>query len=210
MWWKPISARILGEWKVRFDERPVSWSLSPLSPSQGWRKVGEWNLPGWSEKLPPSWSQTLMPASEGASLRYSTKTIPWQWSSKTGHRQSADKEELSSSSKVQLAFFSQKLAPSSGIHTLLKWPQKDCILTVDSLGVLSNKARTLNVSALENPKSHARDKWCRWHIHETTEPAHPLRREQVVCVGLWLNRGTFLTDTEKFPRCGSSSSVRGG
>lgn len=96
MWWKSISARILGKRNVQFGEKPVSWSLSPLSPFQGdvnW--VGgtyQFHLKNFPHLKPDINSASA--AGDGVSLRYSTKIIPWQWSSKTGLRQSTDKEEL--------------------------------------------------------------------------------------------------------------------
>ena len=87
------------------------------------------------------------------------------------------------SHEVQLAFLSQKqLVPRSDIHSPLQWLKKNCILTVNGLGILPYKAWTLNLSVLENPKTHAREKWHQWPICKTTEPAPPLRWVQVVCV----------------------------
>lgn len=96
MWWKPISARILGKWNIWFGEKPISSSCHLCLHFREWYELDEWNLPGSFETFPPTWSQTLIQqmfvAVEGESLEYSTKIIPWQWSSKTGHRQSASKE----------------------------------------------------------------------------------------------------------------------
>lgn len=128
MWWEPISARILGEWNVQFGEKPRGWGLLPLSPLQGdvnWVSgTYQAHLKSSPHRKPDIDSASV--AGERPSRIHGTKTGPWQWSSTTGHGQSACKENRSPAPrKVQLAFSSQtQLAPSSDIHSLLQWLTK--------------------------------------------------------------------------------------